>query len=66
MSYITALLALIPVFAKIINLFIKTPDEKRQEFLAKLPDKLREITEANDEAASKKDPSAINRVINGD
>lgn len=64
MQYIQAIIALIPIFSKIVDLFIKTPAEKQAEFLAKLPEQLREISDAFNKAESKKDPSDISRIIN--
>lgn len=64
MQYIQALIALLPVFSKLLDLFIKTPEEKRKEFIAQLPDQLREISDAINKAESKKDPSDISRIIN--
>lgn len=64
MQFIQALIALLPVFSKILDLFIKTPEEKREEFIAKLPGQLREISDAINKAEKNKDPSDISRIIN--
>lgn len=56
--------ALLPFIVKVLNVLIKTPEEKREEALKKLPDQLKEITDAIKQSEVKGDPSAINRIIN--
>lgn len=64
MEYIKAIIALLPVFSKVIDLFIKTPEEKKDEFIRHLPEQLREISDAFNKSGSKKDPSDVSRIIN--
>jgi len=65
MDYIKAFISLIPIFSKLVGLFLKTPEEKQAEFLKQLPEQLREISDAfNKSSGPAKDPSGISRIIN--
>lgn len=63
MTFIVQLINLIMLIA---GAFIKTPQEKQAEFMAQLPGKLKEIDDAIKQQSDQKDPSAVNRVLNGD
>lgn len=64
MIYVQAIIALIPLVTQLIGMFVKTPEEKRQAWLAQLPAKLREIDLAFNTAVQNKDPSEISKLIN--
>lgn len=58
MQYVTAILSLLPYFKKLLDLFIKTPEQERAKFLDDLNNAFKKATEL-------KDPSDLSRLING-
>ena len=57
MTTFSAIMALIPYFIKLMNLFIKTPNEKREELL-------NDLSNAFKKAEGSKDLSDLSRFIN--
>lgn len=65
MVYIQAIIALIPAFMKLIDLFMKTPAEKQASFIGELPAKLAELHGAFLDQSKNHDPSGVNKQLNG-
>lgn len=57
MEFLKALIALIPMIVRLINLFIKTPNDKRKELLD-------QMSNAFKKAEDEKDLSDLSRLIN--
>lgn len=58
-AYLTALISLIPYIKKLLDLFIKTPEEKRKEFLGDLNSAFKKAEDPIDP-----DPTDLSKLIN--
>jgi|JI7StandDraft_1071085.scaffolds.fasta_scaffold17611_4 hypothetical protein len=56
-GFVQAFIALLPIIMKLLNLFIKSPDKKREELIS-------ELNTAFKKAVDEKDPSELSRIIN--
>ncbi len=65
MAIIQAIIALVPLFKQLLDLFIKTPAEKQADFLKQLPAKLTELHNAFVEQTKNHNPADVNKQLNG-
>ena len=65
MVILQAIVALIPLFKQLLDLFIKTPAEKQAAFLQQLPAQLAELHGAFLNQSKNIDPSGVNKQLNG-
>ena len=62
---LAGIVALLPLFAKLLNKYIKSPEQEREEFLLKANKFADSLSDAVEKAAgNEKDPKDLSKLIN--